>query len=52
MRIGIDGNEANVEQLVGVSVYTHELLKRFAEKASQNTQFTIFLRHKPLAHMQ
>ena len=47
MIIGIDGNEANVTAQVGVSVYTLELLKRFAEKANRDTQFKIFLRCAP-----
>lgn len=44
MVIGIDGNEANVQKSVGVSVYTHELLKYFAQKASKNLQFIVYLR--------
>jgi len=51
MIIGIDGNEANVPSRVGVSVYTGELLHRFAQKASSELQFVIFLRHPPLSHM-
>ena len=49
MRIGFDGNEANVEERVGVSVYTLELLRYFSQ---QNTQlFDIFLRNTPLSHL-
>ncbi|MBP9691048.1 glycosyltransferase family 4 protein [Candidatus Woesebacteria bacterium] len=51
MIIGIDGNEANVEAQVGVSVYTLELLKRFAKKADQDTQFVVFLRKHPIDSM-
>lgn len=47
MIIGIDGNEANVEHKVGVSVYTLELLKYFAKKADTATRFRIFLRNEP-----
>ncbi len=44
MIIGIDGNEANVENHVGTSVYTLELLKYFAKHASSKTQFVIYTR--------
>ncbi|QQS43807.1 glycosyltransferase family 4 protein [Candidatus Roizmanbacteria bacterium] len=47
MIIGVDGNEANVEHKVGVSVYTLELLKYFAKHADKTTQFKIFLRNEP-----
>jgi glycosyltransferase involved in cell wall biosynthesis len=47
MIIGVDGNEANVEKKVGVSVYTLKLLEYFQENASADTQFEIFLREKP-----
>lgn len=47
MIIGIDGNEANVSKQVGVSVYTSNLLKYFQKKADNNTQFRVYLRHKP-----
>lgn len=49
MIIGIDGNEANVEQHVGVSVYTFNLLSYFHTQASENTQFRIYLRNQPLS---
>ncbi len=51
MHIGIDGNEANVENLVGVSVYTQNLLTHFQKKAGASTQFTVFLRSKPKSHL-
>lgn len=51
MIIAIDGNEANVEQLVGVSVYTLKLLENFKEKANSNLKFLIFLKYPPLNHM-
>lgn len=47
MRIGIDGNEANVERRVGVSFYTLNLLKHFSKKATDKIQFKIYLRHEP-----
>lgn len=48
MLIGIDGNEANVSQKVGVSVYTLNLLKYFQKKANNEINFLVFLRDKPL----
>ncbi|KXK08967.1 MAG: hypothetical protein UZ21_OP11001000017 [Microgenomates bacterium OLB22] len=40
MIIGIDGNDANVEKRVGVSVYTAELLKRFQKEATDEVRFS------------
>jgi len=51
MNIAIDGNEANVGQKVGVSVYTYELLNYFQKKATKDLRFTVFLRTKPGKHM-
>lgn len=51
MHIGIDGNEANVDKQVGVSVYTLNLLQYFQTHADQETQFTIFLKHPPCPFM-
>ncbi len=51
MIIGVDGNEANVHELVGVSVYTANLLRYFQEKSSPDLQFRIFLRKKPEPHL-
>lgn len=51
MNIAIDGNEANVGQKVGVSVYTYELLNYFQKKATKDLRFTVFLRTKPMKHM-
>ncbi len=48
MIIGIDGNEANVEKKVGVSVYTLKLLEYFAKQAKPELKFRIFLRNLPL----
>jgi len=51
MIIGVDGNEANVNQQVGVSVYTLNLLNYFKNHASSSFQFKIFLKEKPLSHL-
>lgn len=51
MHIGIDGNEANVEQHVGVSVYTLKLLEYFQKQAAAELFFTVYLRTEPLASM-
>jgi glycosyltransferase involved in cell wall biosynthesis len=48
MIIGVDGNEANVKEKVGVSVYTSEMLRYFHQQASPAVQFIIYLREKPL----
>ena len=40
--IGVDGNEANVANRVGVSVYTLNLLKYFRKSADQKTKFVIY----------
>lgn len=47
MIIGIDGNEANVDKQVGVSVYTLSMLKYFSKQASQELQFKIYLKNMP-----
>ncbi|OGK25836.1 hypothetical protein A3C25_02920 [Candidatus Roizmanbacteria bacterium RIFCSPHIGHO2_02_FULL_38_11] len=47
MIIGIDGNEANVSEKVGVSIYTLKLLEYFQKKATINQQFVVFLKNKP-----
>ena len=51
MIIGVDGNEANVHEHVGVSVYTLALLNYFQSVASEKVSFCIFLRQKPMASM-
>ena len=48
MTIGIDGNEANVEHKVGVSVYTLNLLRYFQSQASKELRFIVYLRNNPL----
>ena len=47
MIIAVDGNEANVAEKVGESVYTLKLLEYFQKKATKNQQFTIFIKNKP-----
>ena len=47
MVIGIDGNEANVTNRVGVSTYAYELLRYFNSVASGDQQFVIYLRNTP-----
>lgn len=51
MVIGIDGNEANVEKQVGVSVYTKNLLLWFATYADENVQIRVYLKNKPIQGM-
>jgi len=51
MVIGVDGNEANVSQKVGVSVYTYNLLKYFYKKANKNLRFIIYLKNPPLGDL-
>ncbi len=47
MIIGVDANEANVSEKVGVSVYTLKLLEYFQKKAAKNQEFIVFLKNKP-----
>ncbi len=56
MKIGIDGNEANVERKVGISEYAFELLLQFSNSkfktpsntaGRQNSKFLIYLKDKP-----
>lgn len=47
MIIGIDANEANVEQRVGISEYAYELLMQFEKLQIANCQFHIYLKDKP-----
>lgn len=48
MIIGVDGNEANVEKRVGVSVYTLNLLKYFKKQSNKDLKFKIYLKNSPL----
>ena len=47
IRIGVDGNEANVEKKVGVSVYTLNLLRYFSKVADQEHCFIVYLKYTP-----
>lgn len=47
MIIGVDGNEANVENRVGTSVYTFELLNYFKHSSNKELKFIIYLRTRP-----
>lgn len=47
----IDGNEANVDQTVGVSVYTLNLLMQFKKYASHDIRFLVYLRKEPKLHL-
>ncbi len=51
MIIGVDGNEANVIERVGVSVYTLRLLEYFAKVANKNVSFVVFLKRAPNADL-
>ncbi len=48
MIIGVDGNEANVVNRVGVSVYAFEMLCYFQKNSSETQQFIAYLRKVPL----
>lgn len=49
MKIGIDGNEANVKQRVGSGQYTYELLKQFARIFSK--KFLVCLKDQPISDL-
>ena len=51
IKIGVDGNEANVEKRVGVSVYAFNLLKYFSRVADRKTLFNIYLKSVPLSDL-
>lgn len=55
MIIGIDGNEANVPEKVGISEYSFELLHQFKEfhlpTGGSNFQFRIYLKNDPRSDM-
>ncbi|OGY22003.1 MAG: hypothetical protein A3A65_03090 [Candidatus Chisholmbacteria bacterium RIFCSPLOWO2_01_FULL_49_14] len=50
MRIGIDGNEANIKLRVGSNVYAFELL-RALQKISSKHQVTVYLKADPQSDM-
>lgn len=45
--IGVDGNDANVKDKVGVSVYAYELLKEFQKRAQDQLRFVVYLKRPP-----
>ena len=54
MIIGIDGNEANVKNRVGVNVYAYELLSamhKLQDKVKNNNRFIVYLKAAPLHDM-
>ena len=51
MIIGIDGNEANVPNRVGVSVYTYEMLSFFQKKSNEAQRFIVYIRKDPSADL-
>lgn len=52
MRIGIDGNEANLENRVGVNQYAAELLRSLeALTEAKKHEWVIYLKDEPLPHM-
>ena len=52
MLIGIDGNEANIRERVGVNVWAFELLKQLKQKTENRKQKTmVYLRRPPLKDM-
>lgn len=46
MKIGLDGNEANIKDRVGSGKYAFELLKQFSQ--NENHELIIYLKDKPL----
>lgn len=51
MVIGIDGNEANVHEKVGVSVYSVKLLEYFQKHATSRLRFIVYLKKAPNVDM-
>ncbi len=52
MKVGIDGNEANIKNRVGVNQYAAELLVHMEKlPEAKKHKFVIYLREKPLSHM-
>jgi glycosyltransferase involved in cell wall biosynthesis len=47
MRIGIDGNEANIGQRVGIGEYAFELLRQFSIYEVPDIKYQIYLRESP-----
>lgn len=52
LKIGVDGNEANVENRVGVNQYAAELLTALEQlPEAKNHEWVIYLRNAPLGHL-
>jgi glycosyltransferase involved in cell wall biosynthesis len=51
MLIGIDGNEANVENKVGIGEYAYELLRQFERLKINDLGFRIYLKNDPRPDM-
>ncbi len=54
MLVGIDGNEANVFQKVGVNVYAYEIIKnlrKLSENPENKLRLIVYLKEKPLSDM-
>src|SRR3990167_11314439 len=49
MKIGLDGNEANIENRVGSGKYAHELIKQFSQ--NKKYEFEVFLKQIPLSDL-
>lgn len=47
MIIGIDGNEANISNKVGIGQYAFELLNQFSKFQIQDSRFQIYLKENP-----
>ena len=47
MIIGIDGNEANVAQRVGISEYAYELLLQFSKYQVSRIKYQVYLKDEP-----
>ncbi len=50
MKIGIDGNEANIADRVGSGMYAYQVLKHLYELDTWN-EYTIYLKHAPIRDM-
>lgn len=51
VRIGIDGNEANLDVRVGVNTYAFNLIQSIHEIERKDVSITIFLKDEPKKHM-
>ncbi len=51
MKIGIDGNEANVGNRVGSNVFAYKILSFLQRQTQSKVSYEIFLKNKPLSDM-